>query len=262
MIRNSKLGFSDFKKPIGSFLFMGKTGVGKTELAKTIADALFDNEKALVRIDMSELMEQHSVSKLIGSPPGYVGFENGGYLTEKVRRRPYSVILFDEIEKAHPQVLNILLQVLDEGHLTDSKGRTVNFKNTIIIMTSNLSENELETFLRPEFRNRIDETIRFNDLNKDVIRKIVELNIQKVVNLFKNNGYQCLVDQKVIDDLCLRGYHPDYGARPIKRLIKSDLVSQVSKYILKNQSTEVIEVIYDNGINVIGHKDKSCKLAG
>ena len=262
VIRNSKLGFSDFQKPIGSFLFMGKTGVGKTELAKTIADALFDNEKALVRIDMSELMEQHSVSKLIGSPPGYVGFENGGYLTEKVRRRPYSVILFDEIEKAHPQVLNILLQVLDEGHLTDSKGRTVNFKNTIIIMTSNLSENELGTFLRPEFRNRIDETIRFNDLNKDVIRKIVELNIQKVVNLFKNNGYQCLVDQKVIDDLCLRGYHPDYGARPIKRLIKSDLVSQVSKYILKNQSTEVIEVIYDNGINVIGHKDKSCKLAG
>ena len=262
VIRNSKLGFSDFQKPIGSFLFMGKTGVGKTELAKTIADALFDNEKALVRIDMSELMEQHSVSKLIGSPPGYVGFENGGYLTEKVRRRPYSVILFDEIEKAHPQVLNILLQVLDEGHLTDSKGRTVNFKNTIIIMTSNLSENELGTFLRPEFRNRIDETIRFNDLNKDVIRKIVELNIQKVVNLFKHNGYQCLVDQKVIDDLCLRGYHPDYGARPIKRLIKSDLVSQVSKYILKNQSTEVIEVIYDNGINVIGHKDKSCKLAG
>ena len=262
VIRNSKLGFSDFQKPIGSFLFMGKTGVGKTELAKTIADALFDNEKALVRIDMSELMEQHSVSKLIGSPPGYVGFENGGYLTEKVRRRPYSVILFDEIEKAHPQVLNILLQVLDEGHLTDSKGRTVNFKNTIIIMTSNLSENELGTFLRPEFRNRIDETIRFNDLNKDVIRKIVELNIQKVVNLFKHNGYQCLVDQKVIDDLCLRGYHPDYGARPIKRLIKSDLVSQVSKYILKNHSTEVIEVIYDNGINVIGRKDKSCKLAG
>jgi len=262
VIRNSKLGFSDFQKPIGSFLFMGKTGVGKTELAKTIADALFDNEKALVRIDMSELMEQHSVSKLIGSPPGYVGFENGGYLTEKVRRRPYSVILFDEIEKAHPQVLNILLQVLDEGHLTDSKGRTVNFKNTIIIMTSNLSENELGTFLRPEFRNRIDETIRFNDLSKDVIRKIVELNIQKMVNLFKNNGYKCLVDQKVIDDLCLRGYHPDYGARPIKRLIKSDLVSQISKYILENQNTEVIEVLYDNGINVLGYKSKSCKLAG
>lgn len=262
VIRNSKLGFSDFQKPIGSFLFRGKTGVGKTELAKTIADALFDNEKALVRIDMSEFMEQHSVSKLIGSPPGYVGFENGGYLTEKVRRRPYSVILFDEIEKAHPQILNILLQVLDEGHLTDSKGRTVNFKNTIIIMTSNLRENELETFLRPEFRNRIDETIRFNDLNKDIIRKIVELNIQKMVNLFKNNGYKCLVDQKVIDDLCLRGYHPDCGARPIKRLIKSDLVSQVSKYILKNQSTKVIEFIFDNGIKVIGHKDKSCKLAG
>ena len=262
VIRNSKLGFSDFQKPIGSFLFLGKTGVGKTELAKTIADALFDNEKALVRIDMSELMEQHSVSKLIGSPPGYVGFENGGYLTEKVRRRPYSVILFDEIEKAHPQVLNILLQVLDEGHLTDSKGRTVNFKNTIIVMTSNLSENELGTFLRPEFRNRIDETILFNDLSENVISKIVELNIQKMVNLFKSNGYKCLVDQKVMEDLCKRGYHPDYGARPIKRLIKSEIVSQVSKYILENQNTKVIKILYDNGIKVAGHKANSLKIAG
>ena len=262
VIRNSKLGFSDFQKPIGSFLFMGKTGVGKTELAKTIAGALFDNEKALVRIDMSELMEQHSVSKLIGSPPGYVGFENGGYLTEKVRRRPYSVILFDEIEKAHPQVLNILLQVLDEGHLTDSKGRTVNFKNTIIVMTSNLSENELGTFLRPEFRNRIDETIRFNDLSENVISKIVELNIQKMINLFESNGYKCLVDQKVMEDLCKRGYHPDYGARPIKRLIKSEIVSQVSKYILKDQNTKEIKVLYDNGIKVAGHKASSLKIAG
>jgi len=262
VIRNSKLGFSDFQKPIGSFLFLGKTGVGKTELAKTIADALFDNEKALVRIDMSELMEQHSVSKLIGSPPGYVGFENGGYLTEKVRRRPYSVILFDEIEKAHPQVLNILLQVLDEGHLTDSKGRTVNFKNTIIVMTSNLSENELGTFLRPEFRNRIDETIRFNDLSENVISKIVELNIQKMINLFESNGYKCLVDQKVMEDLCKRGYHPDYGARPIKRLIKSEIVSQVSKYILKDQNTKEIKILYDNGIKVAGHKASSLKIAG
>ena len=262
VIRNSKLGFSDFQKPIGSFLFLGKTGVGKTELAKTIADALFDNEKALVRIDMSELMEQHSVSKLIGSPPGYVGFENGGYLTEKIRRRPYSVILFDEIEKAHPQVLNILLQVLDEGHLTDSKGRTVNFKNTIIVMTSNLSENELGTFLRPEFRNRIDETIRFNDLNENVISKIVELNIQKMINLFESNGYKCLVDQKVMEYLCKRGYHPDYGARPIKRLIKREVVSQVSKYILKDQNTKEIKILYDNGIKVAGHKASSLKIAG
>ena len=262
VIRNSKLGFSDFQKPIGSFLFMGKTGVGKTELAKTIAGALFDNEKALVRIDMSELMEQHSVSKLIGSPPGYVGFENGGYLTEKIRRRPYSVILFDEIEKAHPQVLNILLQVLDEGHLTDSKGRTVNFKNTIIVMTSNLSENELGTFLRPEFRNRIDETIRFNDLSENVISKIVELNIQKMINLFESNGYKCLVDQKVMEDLCKRGYHPDHGARPIKRLIKSEIVSQVSKYILKDQNTKEIKILYDNGIKVAGHKASSLKIAG
>ena len=169
---------------------------------------------------------------------------------------------FDEIEKAHPQVLNILLQVLDEGHLTDSKGRTVNFKNTIIVMTSNLSQNELETFLRPEFRNRIDETIRFNDLSEDVISKIVELNIQKMVNLFESNGYKCLVDQKVMEDLCKRGYHPDYGARPIKRLIKREVVSQVSKYILENQNTKVIKILYDNGIKVAGHKANSLKIAG
>tara|TARA_B100001250_G_scaffold407336_1_gene427907 strand:- start:296 stop:2389 length:2094 start_codon:yes stop_codon:yes gene_type:complete len=262
VIRISKLGFTDSEKPIGSFLFMGSSGTGKTELAKTIAESLFDNEKALIRIDMSELMEPHSVSKLIGSPPGYIGFENGGYLTEKIRRKPYSVVLFDEIEKAHPQVLNILLQVLDEGHLTDSKGRTVNFKNTIIIMTSNLRDIELETFLRPEFRNRIDETIHFNELSKDVIRKIVELNINKMVDMFKENGYECMVDRKIIDDLCIRGYHPEYGARPIKRLIKRDLVSIVSKYILDNQKTKVVEILYENGIKIVGHKNESYKLTG
>ena len=165
VIRMSKMGVTDMDKPIGSFLFMGNTGVGKTELGKTLAEALFDDEKALVRIDMSELMESHSVSKLIGAPPGYVGYDEGGGLTEQIRRRPYSVILFDEIEKAHPSVLNILLQVLDDGRLTDSKGRTINFKNTIIIMTTNLSEDKLKMFLRPELRNRIDEIIKFNNLN-------------------------------------------------------------------------------------------------
>ena len=163
VIRMSKMGITDVNRPLGSFLFLGNTGVGKTELGKTLAEALFDDEKALVRVDMSELMEQHSISKLIGSPPGYIGYDEGGHLTEKIRRRPYSVILFDEIEKAHPSVLNILLQVLDDGRLTDSKGRTINFKNTIIVMTTNLAESEINVFLRPEFRNRIDEIVKFND---------------------------------------------------------------------------------------------------
>ena len=250
VIRNSKLGFSDFQKPIGSFLFMGKTGVGKTELAKTIADALFDNEKALVRIDMSELMEQHSVSKLIGSPPGYVGFENGGYLTEKIRRKPYSVILFDEIEKAHPSVLNILLQILDDGRLTDSKGRTVNFKNTIIIMTSNLKEEEISSYLRPELRNRIDKVIYFNELDQRVIRNIVELNIKKIIAMFKKNDVACTINDNVIDHLCREGYQPEYGARPIKRLIQHEIISEVSKYLLENPGSNNINISFDTKINI------------
>tara|TARA_B100000405_G_scaffold84823_1_gene58732 strand:- start:163 stop:2256 length:2094 start_codon:yes stop_codon:yes gene_type:complete len=250
VIRNSKLGFSDFQKPIGSFLFMGKTGVGKTELAKTIADALFDNEKALVRIDMSELMEQHSVSKLIGSPPGYVGFENGGYLTEKIRRKPYSVILFDEIEKAHPSVLNILLQILDDGRLTDSKGRTVNFKNTIIIMTSNLKEEEISSYLRPELRNRIDKVIYFNELDQPVIRNIVELNIKKIIAMFKKNDVACTINDNVIDHLCREGYQPEYGARPIKRLIQHEIISEVSKYLLENPGSNNINISFDTKINI------------
>ena len=262
VIRMSKLGFSDSKKPLGSFLFMGKTGVGKTELAKTIAEALFDDEKALVRIDMSELMEQHSISKLIGSPPGYVGFDDGGYLTEKIRRRPYAVILFDEIEKAHPSILNILLQILDDGRLTDSKGRTVNFKNTIIIMTSNLKNDELNLCLKPELRNRIDEIIYFNELNQDAVRKIVELNIGKMVKMLAAQNVHCLVDASVIDDLCKNGFQPEFGARPIKRLINRDILSKISKYILERPDVVSIWVIFDKEIRIEDGSKDNLKKAG
>ena len=248
VIRMSKMGVTDMDRPLGSFLFMGNTGVGKTELGKTLAEALFDDERALVRIDMSELMEQHSVSKLIGSPPGYVGYDEGGHLTEKIRRRPYSVILFDEIEKSHPSVLNILLQVLDDGRLTDSKGRTVNFKNTIIILTTNLVEEELKMFLRPELRNRIDEIIKFNDLNKEVVEKIVELHIQGMINTLDRQGISCTVNGGIREHLIKNGYEPEYGARPVKRLIRRDILSQISKYMLKNPESNSIHVDYDNGV--------------
>ena len=248
VIRMSKLGVSDKEKPLGSFLFMGKTGVGKTELAKTIAEALFDDEKALIRIDMSELMEQHSISKLIGSPPGYVGYDEGGYLTEKIRRRPYSVILFDEIEKAHPAILNILLQVLDDGRLTDSKGRTVNFKNTIIVMTTNLSQQEVNTFLKPELRNRIDDIIHFNDLNKDAIEKIVDIHIKRMIDAVAQQGLVCTVDDSIRKYLVKYGYEPEFGARPIKRLIQREILSELSKFMLENPEIHEINLYFDQGI--------------
>tara|TARA_Y100000034_G_scaffold118260_1_gene158755 strand:- start:97 stop:2157 length:2061 start_codon:yes stop_codon:yes gene_type:complete len=248
VIRMSKMGISEDSKPIGSFLFTGNTGVGKTELAKTLAEALFDNEKAIIRIDMSELMEQHSVSKLIGSPPGYVGYDEGGHLTEKIRRRPYSVVLFDEIEKAHPSVLNILLQVLDDGRLTDSKGRTINFKNTIIIMTSNLTEVELKAFLRPELRNRIDEIIRFNDLNTETIERIVEVNIRRMIELIEKQNIKCSVNGGIREHLIKSGYQPEYGARPIKRIIRRDILSEVSKYMLRHPEIESIHIDYNDGV--------------
>ena len=252
VIRMSKMGLTDVDKPLGSFLFLGNTGVGKTELGKTLAEALFDDEKALVRVDMSELMEQHSVAKLIGSPPGYVGYDEGGYLTEKIRRRPYSVILFDEIEKAHPSVLNILLQVLDDGRLTDSKGRTVNFKNTIIVMTTNLTESELNIYLKPELRNRIDEIVKFNDLNEDIIEKIVDLHIRGMIQNIEKQGITCHVDGSVRNYLIKNGYQPEYGARPINRLIRRDILSEVSKYMLENPEVESINIGHDNGVIVNG----------
>ena len=252
VIRMSKMGLTDVYKPLGSFLFLGNTGVGKTELGKTLAEALFDDEKALVRVDMSELMEQHSVAKLIGSPPGYVGYDEGGYLTEKIRRRPYSVILFDEIEKAHPSVLNILLQVLDDGRLTDSKGRTVNFKNTIIVMTTNLTESELNIYLKPELRNRIDEIVKFNDLNKEVVEKIVDMHIRGMIQTIEKQGIKCIVNGGIRDYLIKNGYQPEYGARPVNRLIRRDILSEVSKYLLENPEVESINVGYDNGVIVSG----------
>ena len=250
VIRMSKMGLTDIDKPLGSFLFLGNTGVGKTELGKTLAEALFDDEKALVRVDMSELMEQHSVAKLIGSPPGYVGYDEGGYLTEKIRRRPYSVILFDEIEKAHPSILNILLQVLDDGRLTDSKGRTVNFKNTIIVMTTNLTESELNIYLKPELRNRIDEIVKFNDLNKEVIENIVDMRIRGMIQNIEKQGITCHVNGSVHDYLIKSGYQPEYGARPINRLIRRDILSEVSKYMLENPEVESINIGHDNGVIV------------
>jgi ATP-dependent Clp protease ATP-binding subunit ClpB len=242
------MGVVDSSRPIGSFLFLGNTGVGKTELGKTLAEALFDDEKALVRIDMSELMEQHSIAKLIGSPPGYIGYDEGGHLTEKIRRRPYSVILFDEIEKAHPSVLNILLQVLDDGMLGDSKGRTINFKNTIIVMTTNLTESELNVFLRPELRNRIDEIVKFNDLNKEVIEKIVEMHIQGMIRTIEKQNIKCTVNGGVREYLTKNGYQPEYGARPINRLIRRDILSEISKYMLEHPEKESIHIDYNDGV--------------
>lgn len=247
VIRMSKLGVTDQNRPLGSFLFVGNTGVGKTELGKTLAETLFDDENALVRIDMSEYIEQHSISKLIGSPPGYIGYDEGGQLTEKIRRRPYAVILFDEIEKAHPNVLNILLQILDDGRLTDTKGRTVNFKNTIIIMTSNMAEGDLKNHLRPEFINRIDEIITFKDLNEDVVCKIVEIQLDRVYKMLAEQNITLEVDQSVKDYLVKNGYVPEYGARPINRLIKREILAELSKYILEHSEKDKFKAIIEGG---------------
>ncbi|NOZ04524.1 MAG: AAA domain-containing protein [FCB group bacterium] len=251
VIRMSKMGVTDQDRPLGSFLFTGNTGVGKTELAKALAEVLFDDERALVRIDMSEYMEQHSVAKLIGSPPGYIGYDEGGQLTEKIRRRPYSVILFDEIEKAHPNVLNILLQILDDGRLTDTKGRTVNFKNTIIIMTSNMPYDQLKKYMRPEFLNRIDEIMTFNDLNETVIRKIVDLQLTQVKEMLEKQDMKLIVEPEVHDYLTKHGYSPEYGARPIKRMIRREILAALSKFMLEHPEAKEARVRVQDGHLVI-----------
>ena len=247
-IRRNRSGLSDPNKPLGSFLFLGPTGVGKTELAKTLADFLFNDEKALTRIDMSEYMEKFSVTRLIGAPPGYVGYDEGGQLTEAVRRRPYSVILFDEIEKAHPDVFNVLLQVLDDGRLTDGQGRVVDFKNTIIIMTSNLKPEMLRDTFRPEFLNRIDETVIFNSLGKDAVAAIVKLQLERVQSRLDDRKIKLNFDQSALDFLCEAGYDPDMGARPVKRAIQNYVENALAKELLSGKIAEgsTINISADN----------------
>lgn len=242
-VRRSRAGLQDPKRPIGSFIFLGSTGVGKTELAKALADYLFDDESMITRIDMSEYQEKHTVSRLVGAPPGYIGYEEGGQLTEAVRRKPYSVVLFDEIEKAHPDVFNVLLQVLDDGRLTDNKGRTVNFKNTIIIMTSNAPRESLMSIFRPEFLNRIDEIIDFTPLSEADIRQIVKLQTEKVVSMAEANGIHIKVDDKAIDLIARIGYDPQFGARPVKRAIQEQLLNELSKKMLSGDIDRDSEIL-------------------
>lgn len=279
-VRRSRAGLQDSRKPIGSFIFLGTTGVGKTELAKALAEFLFNDENSMTRIDMSEYQERHSVSRLIGAPPGYVGYDEGGQLTEAVRRRPYSVVLLDEIEKAHPDVFNILLQVLDDGRLTDNKGRKANFKNTIIIMTSNIgahliqsnsetltefnadevtAKTKLEVFellkksMRPEFLNRIDEIIMFSPLNRNEIKNIVRIQFDSVANMLAKNDIQIQITEDAIDWLSQLGYDPQFGARPLKRVMQKRVLNELSKQILAGTINKegIIEIDIDKNSNFI-----------
>ena len=272
-VLRSRSGLQDINRPIGSFIFLGTTGVGKTELARALSEALFDDENAMVRIDMSEYQEKHSVSRLVGAPPGYVGYDEGGQLTEAIRRRPYSIILLDEIEKAHPDVFNILLQVLDDGRLTDNKGRLINFKNTIIIMTSNTgahiiqenleeltSKNQKEVHqktkgmvfeilkqtMRPEFLNRIDETIMFNPLNKEDIKKIVQIHLEKVSQMLSEKDIKIKTTKYALSYLAEKGYEPQYGARPIKRVIQKEILNGLSRKLISGEIKNGDHVLIDS----------------
>ena len=244
-VRRSRAGLQDPKRPIASFIFLGTTGVGKTELAKTLADYLFNDETMMTRIDMSEYQEKYSVSRLIGAPPGYVGYDEGGQLTEAVRRKPYSVVLFDEIEKAHPDVFNILLQVLDDGRLTDNKGRTANFKNTIIIMTSNATREQLRATMRPEFLNRIDEIITFTPLTKEQIADVVRLQMKRVTEMLEPQGIRLECTPQAIAYLAEEGYDPDFGARPVKRAIQQFVLNDLSKKLLADEVDREKPIIID-----------------
>ena len=244
-VRRSRAGLQNEKRPIGSFLFLGTTGVGKTELAKSLAEFLFNDENMITRIDMSEYQERHSVSRLVGAPPGYVGYDEGGQLTEAVRRKPYSVILLDEIEKAHPDVFNILLQVLDDGRLTDNKGRTVDFKNTILIMTSNATAEQIKTMMRPEFLNRIDEIITFEQLTKDDIRQILHLQMNILRDKLADSGVKISFSEDFENYMTNEGYDPAYGARPIKRLMQRELINIIAKKILEGKVTKGSELTVD-----------------
>ena len=272
-VRRSRAGLQDSKKPIGTFLFLGTTGVGKTELAKALADYLFNDESAMTRIDMSEYQERHAVSRLIGAPPGYVGYDEGGQLTEAVRRKPYSVILLDEIEKAHPDTFNILLQVLDEGRLTDNKGRVADFRNTIIIMTSNMGSeiiqnnfedidmnnrdqvieltkievvNLLKKTIRPEFLNRIDEIIMFTPLNKEEVAQIVKLQLNLLTKMLSEKNIEFSATPEAVESLTEKGFDPQYGARPIKRVIQREVLNELSKEILAGNISAQSEILLDS----------------
>jgi ATP-dependent Clp protease ATP-binding subunit ClpB len=253
-VRRARSGLQDPDRPIGSFIFMGPTGVGKTELAKALAALIFDSEQAMVRIDMSEFMEKHAVARLIGAPPGYVGYEEGGYLTEAVRRRPYSVVLFDEIEKAHPEVFNVLLQILDDGRMTDGQGRTVDFKNTIIIMTSNIGSQwiqelagtkrdemekrvteALRAHFKPEFLNRVDETIIFQNLTLEEIIEIVNIQLNKLSARLADQNIALILSDQATSFIAEKGYDPIYGARPLKRVIQHYIENPLSMDILKGK---------------------------
>lgn len=234
-ILRARAGLKNENRPVGSFIFLGPTGVGKTELAKALTETLFDTEKNLIRIDMSEYMEKHTVSRLVGSPPGYVGYDEGGQLTEAVRRKPYSVILFDEIEKAHPDVFNILLQLLDDGRLTDNQGRTVDFKNTIIIMTSNLPESQLKTFFRPEFLNRIDDIVVFKSLTIEQIEKIVDLIIESLIKRLEERGIGLKLSEDARRFIAKESYDEEFGARPVKRYVQKNIENQIAEMIISNE---------------------------
>jgi ATP-dependent Clp protease ATP-binding subunit ClpB len=271
-IRRSRAGLQDPRKPIGSFIFLGTTGVGKTELAKALAAYLFDDETMMTRIDMSEYQEKHTVSRLVGAPPGYVGYDEGGQLTESVRRKPYSVVLLDEIEKAHPDVWNVLLQVLDDGRLTDNKGRVVNFKNTIIIMTSNIGShliqdafdsitddtveeatdrarvevmNLLRQTIRPEFLNRVDEIIMFRPLLRSQILNIVKIQLDDLAKMTAQNHVELTFSDYLIELLAEQGYDPQFGARPLKRLIQKQIVNALSKKLLSGEIDHTKQVLVD-----------------
>ena len=265
-VRRSRAGLQDPDRPIGSFIFLGPTGVGKTELARALAEFLFDDDRAMVRIDMSEYQEKHTVSRLVGAPPGYIGYEEGGQLTEAVRRRPYSVVLFDEIEKAHNEVFNVLLQLLDDGRLTDGQGRTVDFRNTVVIMTSNLG-NELwigehaaggevtrdmvnrvlQAHFRPEFLNRIDEIVIFHPLTRAHLGQIVDIQLRRVVDLLAERGYALEVSEAAREFLAEAGYDPDYGARPLKRAIQRELQDPLALAMLSGEFTEGDLIRVDRG---------------
>nr|MDQ3073850.1 AAA family ATPase [Bacteroidota bacterium] len=271
-VRRNRSGLSDPKKPIGSFIFLGTTGVGKTELARALAEFLFNDENMMTRIDMSEYQERHSVSRLIGAPPGYVGYEEGGQLTEAVRRKPYSVVLLDEIEKAHPDVFNILLQVLEDGRLTDNKGRVVNFKNTIIVMTSNLGShiirenfsktNEeniygiiestrievmelLKQTIRPEFLNRIDDIIMFKPLSSNEVTDIVRIQFNSLRKLLAQNDVAIEATEEAIKALSAQGYEPEFGARPLKRVLQREIINKLSKYLLAGEVNKDEKIVVD-----------------